>query len=164
VRAVRCWHCCPESCECPIPAGAQGQVGWGPGQPELLVDTLMIFKVLSNMSHSMILFIALYNSLKGGCAEVGVASPVPLLPGNSERTMGNGLELHQVRFRLNLRKNFFPRRAVIGTGCPGGGGVTVPGSAQVMWRCGTEVHRQWAMVVVGGRLHWVILEVFFQPE
>ena len=27
---------CPESCGCPIPGGAQGQVGWGPGQPELV--------------------------------------------------------------------------------------------------------------------------------
>ena len=35
-RAVRRWHCCPESCGCPIPAGTQGQVGWGPGQPELV--------------------------------------------------------------------------------------------------------------------------------
>ena len=24
------------SCECPIPGGIQGQVGWGPGQPELV--------------------------------------------------------------------------------------------------------------------------------
>lgn len=30
------WHCCPESCECHIPEGAQGQVGWGPGQHELV--------------------------------------------------------------------------------------------------------------------------------
>jgi len=28
---VRPWHCCPESCECPIPGGAQGQVGWALG-------------------------------------------------------------------------------------------------------------------------------------
>ena len=26
-RAVRPWHCCPESCGCPIPRGAQGH-GW----------------------------------------------------------------------------------------------------------------------------------------
>ena len=26
----------PESCGCPIPAGTRGQVGWGPGQPELV--------------------------------------------------------------------------------------------------------------------------------
>ena len=29
---VRCWHSCPEKLWCPIPGGAQGQVGWGPGQ------------------------------------------------------------------------------------------------------------------------------------
>ena len=34
-RAVRCWHSCPEKLWCPIPEGTQGQVGWGPGQPEL---------------------------------------------------------------------------------------------------------------------------------
>jgi len=27
------WHCCTESCGSPVPGGAQGQVGWGPGQP-----------------------------------------------------------------------------------------------------------------------------------
>jgi len=32
---VRPWHCRPEKCECPIPGGAQGQAGWGPGQPDL---------------------------------------------------------------------------------------------------------------------------------
>jgi len=36
LREVRPWHCCPESCGCPIPGGAQGQVGWCPGQPELV--------------------------------------------------------------------------------------------------------------------------------
>jgi len=35
-RAVRPWQCCPESCGCPIPGGAQGQAGWGSGQPELV--------------------------------------------------------------------------------------------------------------------------------
>ena len=25
-------------CGCPIPGGVQGQVGWGPGQPGLLLD------------------------------------------------------------------------------------------------------------------------------
>jgi len=36
MRFVRHWHCCPESYGYPIPAGAQGQVGCGPGQPELV--------------------------------------------------------------------------------------------------------------------------------
>ena len=35
-KTVRCWHSCPEKLWCPIPGGAQGQVGWGPGQPELV--------------------------------------------------------------------------------------------------------------------------------
>jgi len=35
-RAVRRWHSCPEKLWCPIPGGTQGQVGWGPGQPELV--------------------------------------------------------------------------------------------------------------------------------
>ena len=36
MRTVRPWYCCPESCGCPIPGGAQGQAGWGPRQPELM--------------------------------------------------------------------------------------------------------------------------------
>ena len=34
--AVRPWHSCPEKLWCPIPGDAQGQAGWGPGQPELV--------------------------------------------------------------------------------------------------------------------------------
>ena len=34
-RVVRRWHSCPEKLWCPIPGGAPGQAGWGPGQPEL---------------------------------------------------------------------------------------------------------------------------------
>ena len=26
------------SCGCPIPGGVQGQVGWSPGQPDLVLD------------------------------------------------------------------------------------------------------------------------------
>ena len=35
-RAVRPWHSCPEKLWCPIPGGTQGQVEWGPGQPEMV--------------------------------------------------------------------------------------------------------------------------------
>jgi len=63
---VMSWHCCPESCGCSTPEGAQGQIGWtlgslswrwqpatgrrlelsglyGPFQPKLFCDSMIIF-------------------------------------------------------------------------------------------------------------------------
>jgi len=91
--------------------------------------------------------LALYNYLKGGCNEAGVGLFSQV---TSNRMRGNGLKLHQRRFRFRFGKmSLLKEWSDIGTGCPGKWWSPHPWSVQKMCRCGTSGYGSVDTVVLG---------------
>lgn len=69
--------------------------------------------------------------------------------------------LHQERFRLDIRENFFTEwLCSVETGCSGDGAVPIPGGAQEMTACGTLCYGLVEKLMFSPRLNLMILEFF----
>lgn len=102
----------------------------------------------------------LQKSLKWGCAEVRVGC---ISQANNEKTRGNGLEMHQERLNLDIRKKKSPLKGwlSIGTGSPWNWWSHYPWkcSKKKRSRCGT-LRYLGGVVGFSWRLDFMILEVF----
>jgi len=58
---------CPEKLWCPIPGGVQRQVGWGPGQPDLVVGARSFFSQKTPLKNLSFLLFTMYCKYKGFC-------------------------------------------------------------------------------------------------
>ncbi|RMB94729.1 hypothetical protein DUI87_28842 [Hirundo rustica rustica] len=98
--------------------------------------------------------ITLYNSLKGGCGQLGVGL---FLQAATDRTRGHSLKLHQGKYRLDIRKKSFMEGVIKYWNSLGSGGVSIPGCVYKKTGRGTGCHG--LVEVLGHGLDLMILKV-----